>query len=76
MSVEDYSRKTSEYEQRLMKYKQNIEKFLANKSGVVSGRPSPASDQYNSTLFKAMPEESLIVSETHRGANESTTLLP
>jgi len=73
MSIEEYSKKTEEFERKLMKYKQNIERFLTNKSGVIPGRP--AVEQFNSTLFKGMPEESLMVSETSRGANESLPLL-
>lgn len=72
-SIEEYSKKTDEYELKLRKHKQNIERFLANKSGMIAGRP--VVEQFNSTLFKGMPEESLVVSETSRAANESLPLL-
>lgn len=33
-------------------------------------------ERFNSTLFSGLPEESLVVSETERAANESIPLLP
>ena len=53
MSIEEYSRKTDEYQRKLLKHKHNIERFLENKSTSIPVKPTQ--EQFNSTLFKGMP---------------------
>lgn len=72
MSIEEISRKSQEYQSKLMKYKLNIERYLSQSQGPQPSVVPPALQSnpaaFGSSLFRALPDESLAVSDSERPA--------
>lgn len=77
MNVEDISKKNQEYQSKLLKYKLNIERFLQPKQQSQEHLPLPLPAPINSnpsmgsSVFRALQDESLVVSDTSRPADNT-----